>query len=316
MVAEKQRAKQRSGRLAVVIPAYNEAENISKTTVAIEKILSAQKIAHEILFVDDGSSDDTWEIIKKESAKNQSIKGIKFSRNFGKESAIIAGLAEANGDCAVVIDCDLQHPPEKIVDMYRKWSEGYDIVEGVKESRGKEGITRKLGASLFYKIMSNATKIDMRNASDFKLLDKEAIRTLVNMPEKQAFFRALSSWIGYKSTTIKYVVSERAEGDSKWGIKKLTKYALSNITSFTTMPMQIITFLGVVMLLVALVLTGIAISDYITGVALGGFTTVIILICFTSSVIMISLGIIGYYLSKIFEQVQNRPKYIIDERIK
>ena len=115
MVAEKQRAKQRSGRLTVVVPAYNEAKNISKTTVAIEKILSAQKIAHEILFVDDGSSDDTWEIIKEESAKNQSIKGIKFSRNFGKESAIIAGLAEVNGDCAVVIDCDLQHPPVTIL---------------------------------------------------------------------------------------------------------------------------------------------------------------------------------------------------------
>ena len=142
------------------------------------------------------------------------------------------------------------------------------------------------------------------------------MRTLINIPEKIAFFRALSSWIGYKTTTIKYNVNKREEGDSKWSLSQLIKYALSNIASFTTMPMQIITMLGAIILIIAIILTIIAIHDYVTGIALGGFTTVIILICFTSSIIMISLGIIGYYVSKIFAQVQDRPKYIIEKKVK
>lgn len=314
MPEEEKKIKVRKGQLSVVVPAYNEAKNIKKTVETINGILIKRKIKYEIIFVDDGSSDNTWDVVARES-KKMPVRGIKFSRNFGKESAIIAGLAEAGGDCAVVIDCDLQHPPEKIVEMYEKWQEGYDVVEGVKETRGKEGAIHKLGAKAFYKIMSSVMKIDMENASDFKLLDKQAVRTLINIPEKNAFFRALSSWIGYKTTTVKYDVGERAEGDSKWSFSQLIKYALSNITSFTTMPMQIITILGIIILVVAIILTIIAIHDYVAGTALGGFTTVIILICFTSSVIMISLGIIGYYVSKILEQVQARPKYIIEKKV-
>ena len=303
-------------KLSVIVPVHNEEEGIRQflKEQLLKELDRITKYDYELILVNDVSTDNTLSIIQDFAQGNQQIKVISFSRNFGKESAIIAGLTEAKGDCAVVIDCDLQHPPEKIVEMYQKWQEGYDIVEGIKESRGKEGVIHKFGASLFYRIMSNAIKIDMRNTSDFKLLDKEAVRTLINMPEKNAFFRALSSWIGYETITIKYTVKERTEGESKWSFIKLVKYALSNITSFTTMPMQIITFLGIVILVVALVLTVIAVHDYVTGIALGGFTTVIILICFTSSVIMISLGIIGYYLSRIFEQVQDRPKYIISKK--
>lgn len=300
--------------MSVVVPAFNEEENIAKSAKKIERILAENKIKNEIIFVDDGSSDNTWEKIKVGSKENSGIRGISFSKNFGKEAAIIAGLSEAKGDCAVVIDCDLQHPPEKIVDMYQEWQKGFEVVEGVKKSRGKENAVHKIGAKLFYKIMSSAVKVNMENASDFKLLDKEAVRALINIPEKNAFFRALSSWIGYKTAVVEYSVNERTEGDTKWNLWSLIKYAISNMTSFTTIPMQIVTFLGAIILIVAIVLVIIAIHDYVTGVALGGFTTVIILICFTSSVIMISLGIIGYYLSKIFEQVQGRPKYIIEER--
>lgn len=306
-------ARQRRGLLSVVIPAFNEADNIRNTVRVIKELLRNNKIKNEIILIDDGSKDQTWKLIKYESHNAIDVIGIRFSRNFGKEAAIMAGLIESKGKCVVVIDCDLQHPPEKIVEMYRKWQDGYEIVEGIKNARGREKISNKIGAKVFYKIISKAMNIDMSNASDYKLLDRSAVKALINMPEKNVFFRALSSWIGYKTAVVKYDVNERKEGRSKWGFKKLTKYAISNITSFSSMPMQIITILGASMLLASIILTIIAIKDYITGVALGGFTTVIILVCFTSSTIMISLGILGYYISKIFEQVQNRPKFIIWE---
>lgn len=303
-----------AGMLSVVVPAYNEEQIISKTAIVIPKLLIDNDINYELLFVNDGSKDNSWNKICEECKKNANIRGISFSRNFGKESAMFAGLAEAKGDCVVVIDCDLQHPPEKIVEMYRLWEQGYEIVEGVKASRGKESGLHAFAAKCFYSIISSATKIDMSRASDFKLLDRKAVNVLLNMHEKNAFFRALSSWVGFKSIQIEYDVREREIGESKWSTKSLIKYALTNITSFTTFPMQIVTFLGGIMLVVTAIIAIVALVQKISGLALSGFTTVIILQCFTGSVVMLSLGIIGFYISKICEEVQGRPKYIISER--
>ncbi len=298
--------------LSVIIPAYNEEEIIPTTVSVIDKILTDEKIDHELLFVNDGSKDNTWNEIQEQADKNPNVRGVCFSRNFGKESAIFAGIAEAKGDCCVVIDCDLQHPPEKIVEMYRLWEQGYEIVEGVKSSRGKESSLHKFAAKSFYGIMSNSVGFDMSRASDFKLLDRKAMNVLLNMREKNAFFRALSSWIGFKSIEVEYDVREREVGTSKWSTKALFKYALTNITSFTSAPMQIVTFLGIIVFIVGLGASIEAIVSFFRGTARAGFTTVIILQCFTGSFIMIGLGIIGYYISKIYEEVKGRPKYIID----
>lgn len=299
--------------LSVIIPAYNEEAMIEKTTTVISQLLTDAGIDCELLFVDDGSKDRTWEIITATSTTNHLVRGVHFSRNFGKEAAIMAGITEAHGDCCVVIDCDLQHPPEKIIEMYRLWEDGYEIIEGVKNSRGKEGKLHAAAAHSFYTLISSATGFDMSSASDFKLLDKKAVNTLIGMREKNAFFRALSSWIGYKTTKVSFDVQERTAGESKWSTSALIKYAIRNITSFSTAPMQIVTMLGILMLITAVVFSGISLVQYFRGTALGGFTTVIILQLFSSSIIMISIGIIGYYIARIFEEVKNRPIYIISE---
>ena len=230
--------------LSVIIPAYNEDEMIKKTSETISGILDGENIDFELLFINDGSSDNTWKAITEEAARNKRVKGVCFSRNFGKESAVFAGIAEATGDCCVVLDCDLQHPPEKIVEMYRLWEQGYEIVEGVKTSRGKESAMHSFAAKSFYNIMSDAVGFDMSRASDYKLLDRKAMNVLLNMNEKNAFFRALSSWIGFKSTEVTYDVREREAGESKWSTRSLIKYAINNITSFTSAPLHLITISG------------------------------------------------------------------------
>lgn len=299
--------------LTIILPAYNEDQMIKKSSETISTLLENEKIEYEILYVDDGSKDNTWNEIRLCSEQNENVRGISFSRNFGKESAMFAGLSEAKGDCVVVIDCDLQHPPEKIIEMYRLWEDGYEVVEGIKSSRGREGVFHGLAAKCFYGLISNASGFDMSKASDFKLLDRKAVNVLLNMKEKNAFFRALSSWVGFKTTSVEYDVREREAGESKWSTRALTKYAITNITSFTTFPLQIVTMLGTLMFVFSVVLTGIAIYQKIMGTASVGFTTVIVLQCFIGSVMMISLGIIGYYIAKIYDEIQGRPRYIISE---
>ena len=301
------------GLLTVVIPAYNEEKMIAKTSTTITGILKDANIPYELIFVDDGSKDDTWGCIEAETAKDSQVKGLHFSRNFGKESAIFAGLSHANGECTVVIDCDLQHPPVKIVEMYELWEQGYEIVEAVKSDRGKESAIHRFCARCFYNIMSKATNIDMRRASDFKLLDKKAVLVLINMKEKNSFFRALSSWIGFKTTQIEFEVQERTEGETKWSTRSLIKYAITNMTSFSTAPMQVVTILGIILFVVSIVLSIITLVQKIMGIAVEGFTTIIIFQAFSSSIIMIGLGIIGFYISKIYEEMKDRPKFIVSK---
>ena len=301
--------------LSIILPSYNEGKNISKASSVISELLASNNIPYELIFVDDGSKDDTWNEIEKASKGNPNVVGIHFSRNFGKESALFAGLAESTGDACIVMDCDLQHPPETLIEMYRLWQEGYEVVEGVKRSRGKESILHKASAGLFYKLISKAVKIDMSRASDFKLLDRKAVDSLLAMPERNAFFRALSAWIGYKTTTVEFDVREREEGESKWSTWSLIKYAITNIVAFLVAPMQVVTIAGVLVFLFAIILGIQTLIKFFMGHAVAGFTTVILLILIIGSIIMISLGIIGYYISKIYEEVKGRPKYIISKKI-
>lgn len=300
--------------ISIIIPAFNEEEMIPVTAKTIADILKNADIPYELVFVDDGSKDKTWEQIRKASEADDGVRGIHFSRNFGKEAAMFAGLENVKGDCAVIIDCDLQHPAEKIVDMYRLWEQGYEVVEGIKDDRGTESKSHGLMAGLFYKIISKSAGFDMSNASDFKLLDRKVIDTLNSMPERGVFFRALSFWVGYKKTEVTYSVRERMAGESKWGLKSLIKYALNNISSFTCAPLHIITVLGMIMFVLSVVLGIITLVQKISGVGLGGFTTVILIQLFSGSIVMISLGIIGYYIGKIYEEVKGRPRYIISEK--
>lgn len=301
--------------LSIVIPAYNEEKMILKTTEVVSGIMEREKIPFELVFVNDGSKDQTWEMIEKAAEKNSHVTGIRFSRNFGKESAIFAGLANAEGDCIAVMDCDLQHPPETLVEMYRLWEQGYEVVEGVKRSRGKESIFHKASAGMFYKIMSKAVQIDMSRASDFKLMDRKAVEALLSMPERNAFFRALSSWVGYRTTSVEFDVQERTEGESKWSTWSLIKYAVRNIVGFSSAPLQMITVAGVLTLFLAIVLGIQSLVKYFCGHALEGFTTVILLLLIIGSLIMLSLGIIGVYIAKIYEEVKGRPRYFIARKI-
>lgn len=301
------------GKLSVVIPSYNEEKMIHSISNIISSLLESNNISYEIIFINDGSKDKTWEKILKACNKNPNIKGFNFSRNFGKEAAIFAGLTYSSGDCCAVIDCDLQHPPEILLKMYRKWQEGYDVVEGIKASRGKESFLHKIAAKRFYSIISSAAKVDMSRASDFKLLDRKAVDILRSMPEKHIFFRALSSWVGFKTTSVEFHVQEREAGDSKWSTSSLIKYAITNITSFSTAPMQIVTLTGIIFLVFSIILGIQSLYMNFTGQSLEGFTTVILLLLIIGSVIMLSLGIIGYYISKIYEETQNRPRFIVSE---
>ncbi|GFO86265.1 glycosyltransferase family 2 protein [Anaerostipes butyraticus] len=299
--------------LSIVLPSYNEEQMIEKTTETISDIMERERIPYELIFVNDGSKDGTWDKILEQKEKNTHVKGVCFSRNFGKESAISAGLDQAAGACVAVMDCDLQHPPETLVTMYRLWESGFQVIEGIKASRGKESPIYKMFAKTFYKIISNATGIDMSRASDFKLLDRQVVDEYLKLPERNVFFRALSSWVGFKTTYVEFDVQKREAGESKWSFKSLVKYAVNNISAFSAAPMQIVTFFGFIFFLVAVVLGIQSLYMYFSGHAVEGFTTVILLLLFVGSVLMFSLGVIGYYISKIYEEVKMRPRYIISE---
>ena len=299
--------------LSVVIPSYNEEENIESTAKTIGDILTDAGIDYELVFVSDGSKDNTFPIVKSLSEKDSRIRGLQFSRNFGKESAIFAGLSAARGDCVAVIDCDLQHPPQTLVQMYRLWEEGYEVVEGIKSSRGKESLIHKMFVGIFYGIMSALMKVDMNATSDFKLLDRKAVDALLSLNESNTFFRALSFWVGFKSTSVEYDVQERTKGKSKWSFAGLVKYAISNTTSFTTAPLRIIAVVGFIMVIFSLILGIETLVVYFMNVAVEGFTTVILLLLLIGGCIMVSLGIIGHYLGRIYEEVKGRPRYIIRE---
>ena len=301
--------------LSVILPSYNEEKMIAIAAETIAGILKKENIDYELVFVNDGSKDATWENIVHAHEKDPHVTGVHFSRNFGKEAAMFAGLEKAGGDCCVVMDCDLQHPPEKIVEMYRLWEQGFEVVEGIKEDRGEESGFHKFAANSFYSLISKAVGMDMSSSSDFKLLDRKVVDTLNAMPERNVFFRALSFWVGFKKATVSYCVQERTEGESKWSTKSLIKYAITNIGSFSSVPLHLISFLGIAMLIIAVVFGIISLVQKLTGQAVAGFTTVILLSLFSSSSIMISLGIIGYYVARIYEEIKGRPRYIISEVI-
>ena len=304
--------------LSLIVPAYNEETTLPffyKTTTELLTHNPHLPCDFEIIFVDDGSSDNTWPSIKKLLQQDERVHGIKFSRNFGKEAAIFAGLHKAKGNCAVVMDCDLQHPPQLIAEMYEKYLQGYQIVRCVKKQRNRESVFRKLCNSLFFRFFDSfdSTQLSIANASDFQLIDQKVIAYILKFQETSLFFRGISAYVGFKTIDIEFDVPERATGKSKWSYKSLFDYALNNMSAFSSKPLQIVTFNGFILLIIALILTLRTLYVYFINAAAPGITTVIILLLFIGSMLMISLGVIGFYIGKIFDEVKHRPRYIIDE---
>lgn len=297
--------------ISVVLPAYNEADNIEPAVSEISKVLTGCGEEYELVFISDGSTDGTYEKVQTIAKSDTHVKGAEFSRNFGKEAAIFAGLSLASGDAVIVMDCDLQHPVSVLPEMIKKWKGGAEVVEGIKNSRGKESIFHKMSAGLFYGIMSRLIKIDMNASSDFKLLDRKAVDALLELPESNTFFRALTFWIGFKSDKVYYDVEERRNGKSKWSTRGLINYAIRNATSFSTVPLKLITTMGWIFIVFAIILGIQTLVRFFTGTSADGFTTVILLLLIVGGFMMLSLGIAGHYIARIYEEVKGRPRFII-----
>ena len=301
-------------KLSIILPSYNEEQNIENTYNVLSGLLSENDIDFELLFISDGSKDATYANICELAAKDERVRGAEFSRNFGKEAAIFAGLELAKGDAVVVMDCDLQHPPEVILQMVEKWREGAEVVEGIKSKRGKENPIHTMSTNIFYGLMSAFMKMDMKATSDFKLLDRKVVDSLLSLTEKDTFFRALSFWVGFKTEKVYYEVQERIYGKSKWSTASLIRYAVSNVTSFTTVPLKLVSVIGGIFIILSIGLGIQTLVRFIMGNAADGFTTVILLMLLIGGLILFSLGIIGNYLARVYEEVKGRPRYIISNR--
>jgi len=302
-----------SKNVDIIVPCYNEEQNIDSFIHAILQL--AIDVNFRIIFIDDGSLDNTWLKIQECMALSGivPVSGIKLSRNFGKEAAIFAGLSSMKADACIIIDADLQHPPEKLSEMIAIWEyEQVDVVEGIKSHRGKENLIYKGFSKLFYSVMG---EFQTQGASDFQLLDAKVVQQLIELPERQRFFRALSKWVGFNRKIVYYDVQARVHGQSNFNFWSSFKYAIKNITSFNAFPMQMVTILGLLFFMGSSILGGIALSQFLLGYAVEGFTTVILLLLIIGSVIMFSLGIIGYYIGKIYEEIKQRPIYIVQDRI-
>lgn len=297
--------------ISVVIPAYNEALNIMEAAKQISTCLRTQQVEYELLFINDGSKDQTAEVLEAAIDSYPHIVAITFSRNFGKEAAIFCGLKEAKGDAVIVMDCDLQHPVSAIPGMIARWREGYAVVEGKKASRQQEGILHRMFARSFYSLLQKTSNVNLHQASDFKLLDRKVVDALNSLPEKHTFFRALSGWVGFRTTTVTFEVGQRHAGESKWSFRALFRFALDNLTSFTTIPMQAVTICGIFFFVFAVIFSIDTLYNFFTHKAADGFTTVILLLLIIGSIMMFSLGVIGYYLAKIYEEIQARPRYFV-----
>lgn len=299
--------------ITLIIPVFNEAEVIE---AHLQQILcaacppgSAYRIA--VLLVDDGSTDDTAAKLASFCSRHSDAGYLHFTRNFGKEAAIQAGIEHAEGNAVIVMDSDLQHPPSLIPHMVALWQAGARVVEARKTHRGKESWSSKLFATVFYSAFHRLADLDLHGQSDFKLLDRLVVLQLRQIKEKQRFFRGLIQWMHYPSACIPFEVPERAGGQSRWSVFKLARYALHNITAFSALPLHFVSWLGLLSLLVGLLFGGIAVLQKLNGQALDGFTTVILLIIFFSGMLMLSLGIIGHYLARIHDEVKQRPNYVL-----
>ena len=302
--------------ISIVIPLYKEAENLRPLLTAVTTALNSTGFASEVILVDDGSPDETWKIIAEEAKTITTLRGVRLSRNFGKELALCAGLERARGDAVIVMDGDRQHPPELLPEMVRLWqTSGADIVEAVKTTRGPESLSGKLGALLFYIVLNKLSGFDLRGASDFKLMNRKAINAWLEMQERNVFFRGMTAWLGFITVRIPFEVARRAAGKSSWSYLKRLRLAVTGLTAFSSFPLQLITLAGALFFIFAVVLGAQTLYLKLAGRAVSGFATVILLELIIGSSLMISLGIVGEYLARIYEEVKGRPRYVVTHSI-
>lgn len=306
-----------SVEISVVIPVFQEAENIAPLIGRIRPVLEFVASSYELLFVDDGSTDDTMEAIRHESVGDGRIRAISFSRNFGKEIAIAAGLDHALGQAVIIMDADLQHPPELIETFVARWREGYVMVYGQRTNRPGESRIKRALTHLFYKLFARfgETKLP-EGAGDFRLIDRRGVEVLRALGERSRFSKGLYAWIGFPSIGVSFDVEERRYGATKWNFRRLFRFAFDGITSFSTVPLRIWTYLGSLVSLLSIV-TAIyfALRTLIFGTDVPGYPSLIVSVMFFSGIQLMSLGIIGEYVGRIFAEVKRRPLYVVAEMI-
>lgn len=299
--------------ISVVVPAHNESAGIVGAIEVIGGILESSRVHWELIVVDDGSRDDTYQRVCGVARRNPRVKALRFSRNFGKEAALLAGLRAASGDAVITIDADLQHPPSLIPAMLESWRQGAQVVDAVKRSRDTDGFVTRLRARIFNAVLSRLGGIKLDNASDFKLLDRVVVNAVAHvLPERQRFFRGLADWVGFRHVMLEFDVEARTAGEGKWTLWKLLDLALTATISFTSAPLRIVTFLGLFTLVFGFGVAVEALYGWIHGRAVSGFATTIITLLIIGSAIMISLGIIGEYVAKIYDEIKARPAFLIE----
>lgn len=299
-------------RISIVIPAKNEAAGIGHTIEVVRRHLEGLDVEPEIIVVDDGSTDGTFEAVRAVGERLPGVACISLSRNFGKEAAMLAGLTAASGEAAVVMDADLQHPPSLLPEMIRRWRAGAQVVHAVKEDRPDEPFMTRLRAGVFNLILQKLGNIEAEGCSDFKLLDAEVVRVLVSrLPERHRFYRGLATWVGYRQEQVGFSVGKRDSGESKFTLKMLVNLAATAIISFSTIPLRIVTIFGVLTLLLGVGVGAEALWSWAKGEAVSGFATTILTLLIIGSFIMISLGVIGEYVGRIYEEIKARPPFLV-----
>lgn len=303
--------------LSVVVPVFNEARNLRPLLDALRPVLDASTSGWEVIFVDDGSADDSLAVIRVLNSTDTRLRAVSFSRNFGKEIAIAAGLDHARGRAVAIMDADLQHPPSVLPLFLDKWREGYGMVYGVRTDRSSEGRLKRNFARAFYKLFERFGETRLpEGAGDFRLMDRKAVDALCAMGERARFSKGLYAWVGFRSIGVEFQVAERLHGTTKFNFRKLFGFAFDGISSFSTVPLKIATYFGIMIAVFATALAMFyALRTLLFGTDLPGFPTLVVSIMFFSGIQLISLGMIGEYVGRIFAEVKRRPLYLVGETV-
>lgn len=302
---------------SVIVPLYNEELVIGESYRRLKKVMDCAKDSYEIIFVNDGSKDKTRDKVEEICKNDERIKLINFSRNFGHQAAITAGMDLALGDAVIVIDADLQDPPEVILKMIEKWKEGYEVVYGKRIKREGETFFKKITAKLFYRVLKCMTTVNIPvDTGDFRLIDRKVCDALVALPEKNRYVRGLVSWVGYKQTSVEFVRQERFAGETKYPLKKMMKLAMDGITSFSYKPLVIAGYFGGLTFLMGVIATiAVIIRDMVNGTEVINFGLILAMNVMMFGMTLGSIGIMGQYIGRIFDESKGRPIYIIDSTI-
>lgn len=301
-------------QLAVVVPAYNEAAGLRLFHERLHTVLADLHVSHRVMYVDDGSRDGTWSVIESLVAEDACVDALRLSRNFGKEAALTAGLDRCEADAVVVIDADLQDPPELIPQLVAAWRAGNDVVYATRDTRAGESRIKRFTAAAFYRTMAHLSDTDIpRDTGDFRLLSRRAVLALRQLRERQRFMKGLFAWIGYPQQSVHYRRDPRAAGRSKWNYWRLWNFALEGITSFSTVPLRLATWLGLATATLAFVYgMYVFVRALIWGDVVRGYPTLMLVILLLGGVQLLALGVIGEYLGRLYSEAKQRPLYIVE----